>query len=93
MREDLLWGRLYLSVYGLHLISSERNNKNKFEIKYTHTENKSIFGEMYQNEIIKEISEKFITRCFVSAEEAEIRKKEILAYINKIKMQIIQMNL
>lgn len=84
---DLLWGRLYLSVYGLHLIFNERNNKNKFGIKDVSAENDVVFEGMDQDEIIKKISDEFITRCFVSKEEAEVRKKERHAYIDKIKKE------
>lgn len=87
--DDLLWSRLYLSVYGLHLIFNERNNKNKFGIKDVSVENDVMFEGMDQDEIIKKISDEFITSCFVSKEEAEIRKGERRKYINNIKEENI----
>lgn len=87
--EDLLWGRLYLSVYGLHLIFNERNNKNKFGLKDVPVENDAMFEGMDQDEIIKKISDEFINCCFVSAKEAATRKKERLTHINKIKKENI----
>ena len=90
---NALWGRLYLPIYGLHLIFKERNSKRQFLLAESPIEDikedieEDIFDGMDKDKIIKKMSEDFISRCFVSREEAIERKRKRKKDIATIKTE------
>lgn len=86
---NALWGRLYLPIYGLHLIVKERKSKQQFLLAESPIEDieEDIFDGMDKDKIIKKISEDFISQCFVSKEEAIERKRKRKKDIATIKTE------
>ena len=84
---NALWSKLYLPIYGLHLIFRERKSKQQFLLSGSPIEGteEDVFTGMSRDEIIKKISDDFINRCFVSREEAEERKQKRKSEIAAIK--------
>lgn len=86
--EDELWAKLYLSVYGLHLIFNSRKSNMQFSLaKEIPKEDTDAFDEISEKEIIEKITNDFLNRCFVSKSEAEERQELRKKCINQIKQE------
>lgn len=82
---DALWAKIYLPIYGLHILFKDRKNTNKFDFPDVFESKKIIFEE--RDNIIQKLCSDFIGRYFVSADKAQKRKHERKAAIQDIKKQ------
>lgn len=80
-----LWAKLYLSVYGLHLLFKARKNEFRFSLAEDTIESEDAVSAEEQQKMIEKISKEFIKRCFVSRKIAEKRATERRNEISKIR--------
>lgn len=86
--EDCSWTRLYFSIYGLHLILDKQKSRHKFDLGCkltavpTPDNHKSI-----RQDLIKKITDRFISEYFISKQETEKRKAERAKRIKELKKQ------
>lgn len=80
---DALWAKIYLPIYGLHILFKDRKNTNKFDFPDIFESKKTIFED--RDNVIKKMCSDFIKRYFVSVDEALKRKKNRRAAIREIR--------
>ena len=84
---NALWGRLYLSLYGLHLIFKEKKDKYRFPLAGENLIIEDSVSIIVRDEIVANIANEFIEKCFIDIDEAKKRKKERRKEIAKIKKE------